>query len=153
VRKRDGSRGTVGVRGAEWEISARVITHSFAVTAEENRKSWKARSNRLISVHYTQIRPSIVASNHMPQQQDDTATRGRQQGMHNIACRIRRFAICSKPNIPVKSTQREGRNELLVRGESRLAPLTAHVNVSPASHGLYPGDRMRILCIKLTIFH
>ncbi len=44
MRKRDGSRGTVGVRGAEREISARVITYSFAVTAEENRKSWQVRS-------------------------------------------------------------------------------------------------------------
>jgi hypothetical protein len=44
VRKRDGSRGTVGIRGAEREISARVIPYSLAVTAEENRKSWQIRS-------------------------------------------------------------------------------------------------------------
>jgi hypothetical protein len=44
VRKRDGSRGTVGVRGAEREISVHVITYSFTVTAEENRTSWQVPS-------------------------------------------------------------------------------------------------------------
>jgi hypothetical protein len=44
VRKRDDLRGTVGVRDTGREISARVITYSFAVTAEENRKSWQVRS-------------------------------------------------------------------------------------------------------------
>jgi hypothetical protein len=47
VRKQDGSRGTIGVRGAEREISARVITYSLAVTPEENRKPWQVRSKSM----------------------------------------------------------------------------------------------------------